>query len=162
MAAIGAIAAIGTIGAIGSAGIFLAAGFPGLDGLGINTRDLFSSSERQPSSSRDKRMRIHNTRKSSQRFRIRSQAMEKYCHQIPRQNGIPQSGGTCHFCQLITVFLLLIAVGSLAVGVWRTFLTGDEGKGFTDAGWFATVGSTLYVVMDRVHGKCDFIKNGLK
>ena len=40
-------------------------------------------------------------------------------------------------------FWIVLAAASLAMGVWRSFVTGDEGKGFTDAAYVVAVGGLV-------------------
>ncbi|CZR56608.1 uncharacterized protein PAC_06497 [Phialocephala subalpina] len=39
----------------------------------------------------------------------------------------------CKGCFIVYLLWGAVAVGSLVIGLWRSFITGDEGKGFTDA-----------------------------
>lgn len=49
----------------------------------------------------------------------------------------------------------VIIVGSVAIGLWRSIVTADEGKGFTDAAYIVAIGGViLYPVQNRHARKC--------
>jgi hypothetical protein len=61
----------------------------------------------------------------------------------------------CKMCNIIFYLWISVAVISLAVGLWRSFATSDEGKGFTDAAYIVAVGGlVIYPVQNRHALKC--------
>lgn len=61
----------------------------------------------------------------------------------------------CSLCKVLWIFWLVIVAGSLAVGLWRSIVTSDEGKGFTDAAYIVAIGGViLYPVQDRHSRRC--------
>jgi hypothetical protein len=53
----------------------------------------------------------------------------------------------------------MVFAGSLAIGLWRSFTTGDEGKGFTDAAYIVAAGSILVFLIQRMHNqRCRMIR----
>ena len=46
-----------------------------------------------------------------------------------------------------------VAADSLAVGLWRSFATGDEGKGFTEEAYEVTVGGLVVFPIKSRHGR---------
>lgn len=61
----------------------------------------------------------------------------------------------CNLCKTFYAFWFLIIASSLAVGFWRSVVTSDEGKGFTDAAYMVAVGGIiLYPVQDRHARRC--------
>jgi hypothetical protein len=65
------------------------------------------------------------------------------------------SASYCRVCLVIYSLWFLIAAGSLAVGLWRSFALGDEGKGFTDAAYIVAVGGlVLFPVQARHTQRC--------
>ncbi|KAE9374079.1 hypothetical protein N431DRAFT_464366 [Stipitochalara longipes BDJ] len=53
---------------------------------------------------------------------------------------LPQS---CQTCKIIIFSWIMVVAGSLAIDLWRSFATGDEGKGFTDAAYVVAAGSII-------------------
>jgi hypothetical protein len=47
----------------------------------------------------------------------------------------------------------LIAAASAAVGLWRSYATADEGKGFTDAAYVVAVGGLILFPLQNQHSK---------
>ena len=53
----------------------------------------------------------------------------------------------------------MVVAGSLAIGLWRSFATGDEGKGFTDAAYVVAAGSIIVFPIQRMHNQwCRLIR----
>ncbi|EPE37113.1 hypothetical protein GLAREA_09276 [Glarea lozoyensis ATCC 20868] len=69
--------------------------------------------------------------------------------QLPRT----QLSQTCRMCWIIMLCWILVFTGSLAVGLWRSFATQDEGKGFTDAAYVVAAGSILVFSIQRMHNQ---------
>ena len=59
----------------------------------------------------------------------------------------------CRLCTIIFFLWILLAAGSLTVGLWRSFATGDEGKGFTDAAYIVAVGGLVVFPVQARHNK---------
>lgn len=56
----------------------------------------------------------------------------------------------CPGCSILFCLWILLAFLSLAVGLWRSFKTSDEGKGFTDAAYVVAVGGLIiYPIQNR-------------
>ncbi|CZR63065.1 uncharacterized protein PAC_12962 [Phialocephala subalpina] len=67
----------------------------------------------------------------------------------------PADKPKCRLCKILRVLWLTIIAGSLGIGLWRSIVTADEGKGFTDAAYVVAVGGlVLYPVQDRHSRKC--------
>jgi hypothetical protein len=65
----------------------------------------------------------------------------------------------CRTCRIIIFSWIVVVVGSLAIGLWRSFATGDEGKGFTDAAYVVAAGSIIIFPIQRMHNqRCKLIK----
>lgn len=61
----------------------------------------------------------------------------------------------CRNCNILFGLWIFIAALSLAVGLWRSFQTFDEGKGFTDAAYVVAVGGLIiYPVQNRHNERC--------
>jgi len=60
---------------------------------------------------------------------------------------------TCRTCKIIIFSWIAIVAGSLAIGLWRSFATGDEGKGFTDAAYMVATGSLIMFPIQRMHSR---------
>jgi hypothetical protein len=59
----------------------------------------------------------------------------------------------CRTCKIIIFIWITIAVASLGVGLWRSFATGDEGKGFTDAAYIVAAGSITMFPIQRMQSR---------
>ena len=72
---------------------------------------------------------------------------------LPEEARVTQQ--RCKMCLRIYLLWISIAVGSLVVGLWRTFMTSDEGKGFTDAAYVVAVGGViLFPIQNRHNQRC--------
>ncbi|PVH87940.1 hypothetical protein DL98DRAFT_566332 [Cadophora sp. DSE1049] len=59
----------------------------------------------------------------------------------------------CVACFAVYLLWVAVAVGSLVLGLWRSFATGDEGKGFTDAAYVVAVGGIVVFPIQSRHGQ---------
>jgi hypothetical protein len=57
----------------------------------------------------------------------------------------------CPCCNILFCLWILLAFLSLAVGLWRSFKTSDEGKGFTDAAYVVAVGGLIIFPVQNRH-----------
>jgi hypothetical protein len=57
----------------------------------------------------------------------------------------------CLGCNILFCLWILLAFLSLAVGLWRSFKTSDEGKGFTDAAYVVAVGGLIIFPVQNRH-----------
>lgn len=60
---------------------------------------------------------------------------------------------TCRTCGILVLFWILIPLASVAIGFWRSFATGDEGKGFTDAAFIVAAGGMIMYPIQRMHNR---------
>jgi len=66
---------------------------------------------------------------------------------------------SCRTCRIIIFSWIVVVAGSLAIGLWRSFATGDEGKGFTDAAYVVSAGSIIVFPIQRMHNqRCRLIR----
>lgn len=66
---------------------------------------------------------------------------------------LDSSSLTCRMCTTIYFLWFAIITGSLAIGLWRSFATSDEGKGFTDAAYVVAVGGLIIYPIQTRHGQ---------
>jgi hypothetical protein len=59
----------------------------------------------------------------------------------------------CRNCMVIYLLWLLVVAASLAVGFWRSFVTNDEGKGFTEAAYIVAVGGIIVRPIQNRHNQ---------
>jgi hypothetical protein len=57
----------------------------------------------------------------------------------------------CSVCNILFCLWIFLALLSLVVGVWRSFKTSDEGKGFTDAAYVVAVGGLIIFPVQNRH-----------
>jgi hypothetical protein len=57
----------------------------------------------------------------------------------------------CLGCNIIFCLWIFLAVLSLVVGLWRSYKTSDEGKGFTDAAYVVAVGGLIIFPVQNRH-----------
>jgi hypothetical protein len=58
-------------------------------------------------------------------------------------------------CAVLFYLWISLAATSLAVGLWRSLTTSDEGKGFTDAAYVVAVGGiVIYPIQNRHASRC--------
>lgn len=57
----------------------------------------------------------------------------------------------CPGCNILFCLWILLAFLSLTVGLWRSFKTSDEGKGFTDAAYVVAVGGLIIFPVQNRH-----------
>lgn len=61
----------------------------------------------------------------------------------------------CRMCTTIYVLWFALITGSLAVALWRSFATAEEGKGFTDAAYVVAIsGLIIYFFQSRHCQRC--------
>jgi len=61
----------------------------------------------------------------------------------------------CKMCTILFYLWIFLATTSLAVGLWRSLATSDEGKGFTDAAYVIAVGGlVIYPIQNRHALRC--------
>ena len=66
----------------------------------------------------------------------------------------------CKICKVIFFFWMGLAAFSLIIGLWRSLVTGDEGKGFTDAAYVVAVGGLiLFPIQTRHYQHCKEVRN---
>jgi len=66
----------------------------------------------------------------------------------------------CKICKVIFLFWMGLAAFSLIIGLWRSIVTGDEGKGFTDAAYVVAVGGLiLFPIQTRHYKHCKEVRN---
>ncbi|KAF4632557.1 hypothetical protein G7Y89_g5568 [Cudoniella acicularis] len=76
-------------------------------------------------------------------------------HEIPslRQPQLPILH--CKMCNILFYLWISLATTSLAIGLWRSLATSDEGKGFTDAAYVVAVGGlVIYPIQNRHALRC--------
>lgn len=61
------------------------------------------------------------------------------------------SARQCSVCNILLFFWIFLALLSLTVGLWRSFETSDEGKGFTDAAYVVAVGGLIIFPIQNRH-----------
>ncbi|KAG4434934.1 hypothetical protein IFR05_009575 [Cadophora sp. M221] len=72
------------------------------------------------------------------------------------RNGLAEAGvlhDQCKMCFGIYTLWVAVVVGSLIIGLWRSFATGDEGKGFTDAAYVVAVGGIVVFPIQSRHAQ---------
>jgi hypothetical protein len=57
----------------------------------------------------------------------------------------------CLGCNILFCLWISLAVLSLIVGLWRSYVTSDEGKGFTDAAYVVAVGGLIIFPVQNRH-----------
>jgi hypothetical protein len=55
--------------------------------------------------------------------------------------------------RVIIALWIGLAAGTLTIGLWRTLITGDEGKGFTDAACVVAVGGLIVFPIQARHNE---------
>jgi hypothetical protein len=70
----------------------------------------------------------------------------------PPGQPLPEDKG-CKMCRRLLFLWISLAVTSLAVGLWRSFATSDEGKGFTDAAYVVAVGGLVIFPIQNSHAQ---------
>ncbi|KAG4421374.1 hypothetical protein IFR04_005433 [Cadophora malorum] len=68
-------------------------------------------------------------------------------------NGALSLRQKCLTCSVIYLMWATVAGDRLAIGLWRSFATGDEGKGFTDAAYVVAVGGIVVFPIQSRHGR---------
>jgi len=65
----------------------------------------------------------------------------------------------CKGCFVVSLLWVVVAVSSLGIGLWRSFVTGDEGKGFADAAYVVAVGGIIvYPIQNRHSERCKALR----
>ncbi|CAG8978928.1 hypothetical protein HYALB_00011190 [Hymenoscyphus albidus] len=68
----------------------------------------------------------------------------------------------CRAFEIILISWFPVAVVSLGTGLWRSFATGGEGKGFTDAAWVVATGSVVLLAVQKIHDRrCKLVRLGV-
>jgi hypothetical protein len=71
------------------------------------------------------------------------------------------SAQKCRMCIAIYFLWFTVVAGSLSIGIWRSLVTGDEGKGFTDAAYVVAVGGVIvFPIQARHNQRCTLIGAG--
>lgn len=73
---------------------------------------------------------------------------------------IPKRPKNCKGCFTIHLLWGIVAASSLAIGLWRSFSTGDEGKGFTVAAYIFGVGGALVLQFQSGHKERCLVRGG--